>query len=127
MWPQLYSYRQLLPTISASLDESALLDWGGCFQLFVRIIFPLLAPAAAAVAIIKSINIINDMYIPYLYMPSNKNRTLTTLLMDCANAQQGSRQTLAAGIVIIMPPAILIYIFSRKYILADVAAGAVKE
>lgn len=127
MWPQLYSYRQLLSTISASLDESALLDGGGCFQLFVRIIFPLLAPAAAAVAIIKSINIINDMYIPYLYMPSNKNRTLTTLLMDCANAQQGSRQTLAAGIVIIMPPAILIYIFFRKYILADVAAGAVKE
>lgn len=115
MWPQLYSYRQLLSIISASLDESALLDGGGCFQLFVRIIFPLLAPAAAAVAIIKSINIINDMYIPYPYVPSNKNRTLTTLLMDCANAQQGSRQTLAAGIVIIMPPAILIYIFESTF------------
>ena len=37
--------------------------------------------------IIKAINIINDMYIPYLYMPKNKLRTLTTFLMDYANAQ----------------------------------------
>lgn len=124
---QLYIYRQFLSTISVSLDESALLDGCSYFQLFVRIIFPLLAPATATVAIIKSINIINDMYIPYLYMPGNKNRTLTTFLMDYANAQQGSWQTLAAGIVIIMLPTILIYIFFQKYILAGVAAGAVKE
>ena len=38
--------------------------------------------------IIKAITIINDMYIPYLYMPKNKLRTLTTFLMDYANAQQ---------------------------------------
>lgn len=124
---QLYIYRQFLSTLSVSLDESALLDGCSYFQLFVRIIFPLLAPATATVAIIKSINIINDMYIPYLYMPGNKNRTLTTFLMDYANAQQGSWQTLAAGIVIIMLPTILIYVFFQKYILAGVAAGAVKE
>ena len=44
------------------------------------------------------------MYIPYLYMPGNKQRTLTTFLMDYANAQQGSWQTLAAGIIVIMLP-----------------------
>ena len=124
---QLYIYRQFLSTIPVSLDESALLDGCGYFQLFARIIFPLLAPATATVAIIKSINIINDMYIPYLYMPGNKQRTLTTFLMDYANAQQGSWQTLAAGIVIIMLPTVLIYVFFQRYILAGVAAGAVKE
>lgn len=124
---QLYIYRQFLSTLPVSLDESALLDGCGYFQLFVRIIFPLLAPATATVVIIKAINIINDMYIPYLYMPGNKLRTLTTFLMDYANAQQGSWQTLAAGIVVIMLPTVLIYIFFQKYILAGVAAGAVKE
>ena len=37
-------------------------------------------------------------------MPGNKQRTLTTFLMDYANAQQGSWQTLAAGIIVIMLP-----------------------
>ena len=124
---QLYIYRQFISTLPLSLDESALLDGCGYFGLFVRIIFPLLAPATATVVIIKAINIINDMYIPYLYMPKNGLRTLTTFLMNYANAQQGSWQSLAAGIIIIMLPTILIYLFFQKYILAGIAAGAVKE
>ena len=124
---QLYIYRQFISTLPVSLDESALLDGCGYFGLFTRIIFPLLAPATATVVIIKAINIINDMYIPYLYMPKNKLRTLTTFLMNYANAQQGSWQNLAAGIIIIMLPTIVIYLFFQKYILAGIAAGAVKE
>lgn len=124
---QLYIYRQFISTLPVSLDESALLDGCSYFSLFTRIIFPLLAPATATVVIIKAITIINDMYIPYLYMPKNKLRTLTTFLMNYANAQQGSWQKLAAGIIIIMLPTILIYIFFQKYILAGIAAGAVKE
>lgn len=124
---QLYIYRQFISGISVALDEAALLDGCSYFGLFAKIIFPLLAPATATVCIIKAINIINDMYIPYLYMPKNKLRTLTTFLMNYANAQQGSWQSLAAGIIVIMIPTILIYIFFQKYILAGVAAGAVKE
>lgn len=124
---QLYIYRQFISTLPVSLDESALLDGCSYFGLFTRIIFPLLAPATATVCIIKAINIINDMYIPYLYMPRNKLRTLTTFLMNYANAQQGSWQNLAAGIIIIMLPTVLIYLFFQKYILAGIAAGAVKE
>jgi len=124
---QIYIYRQFISTLSVSLDESALLDGCSYFGLFRRIILPLLAPATATVIIIKAITIINDMYIPYLYMPRNKLRTLTTFLMNYANAQRGSWQTLAAGIIVIMLPTILIYIFFQKYILAGMAAGAVKE
>lgn len=124
---QLYIYRQFISTLPVSLDESALLDGCSYFGLFTRIIFPLLAPATATVVIIKAITIINDMYIPYLYMPKNKLRALTTFLMNYANAQQGSWQNLAAGIIIIMLPTIVIYLFFQKYILAGIAAGAVKE
>lgn len=124
---QLYIYRQFISKISVSLDESAILDGCSYWGLFVRIIFPLLKPATATVCIIKSITIINDMYIPYLYMPKTKLRTLTTYLMNYANAQQGSWQTLAAGIIVIMLPTVLLYIFFQKYILAGVVAGAVKE
>lgn len=124
---QLYIYRQFISTLPVSLDESALLDGCSYFGLFARIIFPLLAPATATVIIIKAITIINDMYIPYLYMPRNKLRTLTTFLMNYANAQQGSWQKLAAGIIIVMLPTICIYMFFQKYILAGIASGAVKE
>lgn len=124
---QLYIYTQFLTNIPVSLDEAALIDGCSYFGLFYRVIFPLLLPATATVCIIKSINIINDMYIPYLYMPKNGLRTLTTFLMDFSNAQQGSWQLLSAGIIIVMVPTIILYIFFQKYIMAGIVAGAVKE
>lgn len=124
---QLYIYRQFISGLPVALDEAALLDGCSYFRLFWRVIFPLLAPATATVCIIKAIVIINDMYVPYLYMPKNQLRTLTTFLMNYANAQQGSWQTLATGIIIIMIPTIVLYLFFQKYILAGVTAGAVKE
>ncbi len=124
---QLYIYRQFISGLPVALDEAALLDGCSYFGLFRRIIFPLLAPATATVCIIKAIIIINDMYVPYLYMPKNQLRTLTTFLMNYANAQQGSWQTLAAGIIVIMIPTIILYVFFQKYVLAGVTAGAVKE
>lgn len=124
---QLYIYRQFISGLPVALDEAALLDGCSYFGLFRKVIFPLLLPASATVCIIKAITIINDMYVPYLYMPNNKLRTLTTFLMNYANAQQGSWQTLAAGIIIIMIPTIILYLFFQKYILAGVTAGAVKE
>lgn len=124
---QLYIYRQFVSKLPVSLDESALIDGCGYFSLFGRIIFPLLAPATATISIIKSVTIINDMYIPYLYMPNNKLKTLTTFLMTYAGAKQGSWQNLSAAIIIIMIPTVVIYLIFQKHILSGITAGAVKE
>ncbi|WP_251386793.1 carbohydrate ABC transporter permease [Mediterraneibacter agrestimuris] len=124
---QLYIYRQFIKGIPIELDESALLDGCGYYRIFSKIIFPLLAPATATLVIIKSVNIINDMYIPYLYMPSTRLKTLSTFLMSYASAQQGSWQILAAAIVVVMIPTLSIYIFFQKYIFEGVSAGAVKS
>lgn len=46
--------------------------------------------------------------------------------MDLSDLEATKNNELAAGIIIMLPT-ILIYIFFQKYILAGVAAGAVKE
>ncbi|MDR1642596.1 MAG: carbohydrate ABC transporter permease [Clostridiales bacterium] len=124
---QLFIYRQFISKLPSALDESALVDGASYFRIFGQIIFPLLAPATATLIIVKAVNIINDMYIPYLYMPKNSLKTLTTFLMNYANAQQGNWNNLAAAIVIVMVPTVVIYIFFQEYIFDGISAGAVKE
>ena len=124
---QLYIYRQFISGILVSLDESAMLDGCGYFRIFAQIIFPLLTPATATLVIIKTVSIVNDMYIPYLYMPKNQNKTLTTFLMRYAGAQQNSWPLLAAGIIVVALPTVLLYVFFQKYIIEGITAGAVKE
>lgn len=124
---QLYIYRQFISGIPVSLDESAMMDGCGYFRIFSQIIFPLLTPATATLVIIKTVSIVNDMYIPYLYMPKNQNKTLTTFLMRYAGAQQNSWSLLAAGIIVVALPSVILYLLFQKHIVEGVAAGAVKE
>lgn len=67
------------------------------------------------------------MYIPYLYMPKNQLKTLTTFLLSYASNQQGSWQVLSAAIVVVLIPTLLVYLFFQKYIFAGLTVGAVKE
>ena len=124
---QLYLYMQFVGKIPVALDESALLDGCGYFRIFYRIIFPLLMPATATVVIIKMVNIVNDMYVPYLYMPRTKLKTLTTFLMNYASAQQGSWPTLAAAIVVVLVPPLILYTLFHRQITEGLSAGATKE
>jgi raffinose/stachyose/melibiose transport system permease protein len=101
----------------------------GCtyFGIFFKIIFPLLLPATSTLTIIKAVDIMNDMYIPYLYMPSGKLRTMTTTLMDFSSARAGAWELLSAAIIIVMLPTVIIYLIFQKLIFAGIVAGAVKE
>ncbi|WP_217582334.1 ABC transporter permease subunit, partial [Lysinibacillus sp. GbtcB16] len=69
---QIYIYMQFLEKISVQLDESAMLDGASYVRIFRSIIFPLLLPATATLAILKSVTIMNDIFVQQLYMPSAK-------------------------------------------------------
>ncbi len=124
---QIYIYLQFIQKIPVSLDESAMLDGCTYFGIFWKIIFPLLLPATATLAIIKAVEVLNDMYVPYLYMPGSALRTMTTMLMGYSNAMYGSWSSLSAAILIIMAPTLVIYFIFQKYIFAGIVAGAIKE
>ena len=126
---QLYLYMQFVSNDTQSaLDASALIDGCGYFRIFYSIIFPLLAPATAhGPVILKIVNIVNDMYVPYLYMPKTKLKTLTTFLMNYAGAQQGSWPTLAAAIIVVLIPTVVLYLIFHKQITEGLSAGATKE
>lgn len=124
---QLYVYLQFLEKIPSSLDESAMIDGCSYFGIFYKIIFPLLIPAIATLAIIKTVWVVNDMFIPYLYMPSMKLRTLTTTLMDFSSGRFASWETLSAAIILVALPTILLFLFFQRYIFEGIVAGAVKE
>lgn len=124
---QLYIYFQFMDGIPKSLDESAMLDGLSFFGIYRRIIFPLLIPATAVIAIIKAVAIMNDMYIPYLYIPSLKLRTLTTTLMYFSGTKSGQYSILCAAIILVMIPALVIYFIFQKQIFNGIVAGAVKE
>ena len=123
---QIYIYKQFIDQIPPSLDESAMIDGCSYFKIYWKVIFLVIIPATATLAILKSVAVLNDMFTPYLYMPSPRNATMTTMLMTYVG-RSGSWSKLSAAVIVVMLPGIILYLLFRKKILAGMTAGAVKE
>ncbi len=123
---QIWIYLQYMKQIPVSLDESAMIDGASYFRIFRTIIFPLLMPATATVIIIKSIGVYNDLFTQYLYL-SGKFNSISTALNSYAGVFGGTSHILCAGLIIVMIPTIVLFLFLQRYIFEGLTVGAIKE
>lgn len=121
-----YIFMQFLDSISESLDESAMLDGASYWTIYWRIILPLLKPAIATVIIVKGVNIYNDFYVPFLYMPKSDLQVISTALFKFKGPYGSQWEVICAGIMIAIIPTLIVFTALQKYIYNGFAQGSVK-
>lgn len=123
----IYIFLQFLENISISLDESAIIDGANYFEIYYKIILPLLSPAIITVLITKGVGVYNDFYTPFLYTPNANLLTLSTTLFKFKGPYGAHWEIICAGIIVIMIPTFLVFITLQKHIYSGLVSGAVKE
>lgn len=121
-----YIFMQFLDSISESLDESAMLDGASYWTIYWRIILPLLKPAIVTVIIVKGINIYNDFYTPFLYMPKTDLQTISTALFKFKGPYGSQWEVICAAIMIAIIPTLVVFTALQKYIYNGFSQGSVK-
>lgn len=110
------------------IEESAEIDGATEFQLFIRIVLPLVLPGITAVAILSFMTSWNEYLYGVIFVQSPSNFTiplsLSTLNSEQELAQWGS--IAAGGIVSLIPIAIFV-IFAQNFLIQGLSSGAVKE
>ena len=122
-----YIFLQFLDSIPKSLDESALIDGASYFRIYFQIILPLLKPATVTVLIIKGIGLYNDFYTPFLYMPKQSLRVISTALFTFKGPYGAKWEIICAGVMIALIPTLLLFIALQKQIYNGLVNGSVKE
>ncbi|WP_029068495.1 carbohydrate ABC transporter permease [Jonesia quinghaiensis] len=122
----IYIFVQFMRSIDRSLDEAAVLDGANHMTIYARIIFPLLKPAIATVVIIKGIAIYNEFYIPFLYMPSRDLGVISTSLFRFKGPFGAQWEVISAGVIIVLIPTLLLFLFLQRYIYNGLTSGATK-
>ncbi|MBQ5334155.1 MAG: carbohydrate ABC transporter permease [Oscillospiraceae bacterium] len=114
-------------SIPRELEEAAEIDGCSPVQIFFRIVFPILKPTAVTVAILNAMWIWNDYLLPYLIL-GNRYKTLPVAIQISMQGAYGSVNWggFMAMLVLAILPIIIFYLFSQKYIIEGVIAGAVK-
>jgi raffinose/stachyose/melibiose transport system permease protein len=123
---ELYLFIQFIEKIPAELDESAMLDGASYFGIYRMIILPQIKPAIVTVIILKTLNIYNDFLVPYLYMNRPELRTISLALYRFTYDVNTQYNLVGAGVIMVMLPTMLLYVFMQKYIIAGALGGSVK-
>lgn len=123
---QIYFFLQYFRKIPKELDESGMMDGASYFRIFRSILVPQMVPAIATMSIIKAIAIYNDIFIPYIYMPSGDLRTVSTALQTFQLLRGTEWTTMSAAILFTLAPTLIIYFGCQRVIISGLTEGAVK-
>lgn len=119
-------YRSFIGTIPRDLDEAAIIDGAKPWQVFFKVILPLLKPVTVTLIVVQSIAIFNDFTNPLYYLPGKENVTVQLTLFNFQSQFQSQYNLLFMNILLVTIPPLLVFIFFNRQIVAGMTSGAVK-
>jgi ABC-type glycerol-3-phosphate transport system permease component len=124
----IFVLRGYLESLPKEIFEAARIDGAGEFTILWRIAVPMTLPAIATVAIFVGIAVWNDFILPLVVL---SDRDLWTIPIGLVNFQNQFVLTQAwgplfAGYVIASLPMVVLFLFTMRYFIRGLTAGAVK-
>ena len=119
-------FTAFLRSIPLELEESARIDGATTWQAFWKLIFPLLAPMAATVGIFAFLYAWNDFMMPSLMISDPGMQTLPVRQQLFQTQFSNNYNVSFASYLMAMTPAIIVYLFSQRWVMESVTQGAVK-
>ena len=125
-----FLYHGFIKSVPQSLEEAAIIDGANIFQMFFKVVFPLLKGTTVTVIVLNGMWIWNDYLLPFLVIGNSngvKTLTLELYFAKLTSGQYGNPwELIFPAVLVTIIPIVILYIFLQKYIVAGVAEGAVK-
>lgn len=119
-------YSGYMKNVPQAMEEAASIDGASTWRTYWTIIFPMMKPMHATVAILTALGTWNDVMTPLVIMSGGENTTLPLAQLNF-QTQFGTNYNLAfASYLLALLPILILYIFCQKQIIGGVANGAVK-
>jgi raffinose/stachyose/melibiose transport system permease protein len=112
--------------IPLELEEAALIDGCTRWQTYWQIVFPLLKPTIATVAIIDAMAFWNDYLLPSLVLTNKDLYTIPIATQAFYGTYSTDIGLVMAALLLAMLPILILYVFLQRYIVEGVTSGAVK-
>ncbi len=123
----IFMFHGFIKSIPLELEEAATIDGCKRHQIFYRIIFPLLTPIHATVAVLNGIWIWNDYLLPLLVLgKGNAIQTIPLAVSNFVGAFVKQWDLIMTAILLAMIPIIICFLFAQKYIVKGMLAGSIK-
>jgi ABC-type glycerol-3-phosphate transport system permease component len=118
--------RAFFSDLPVELDQAARIDGASEWQIFLRIMLPLVTSGLGALTVFTFLQNWNNFLVPLLYAPSGEYRPLTTGLYIFLGGRSIDIGPLAAGTLITILPVMVLFMALQKQVTQGFLSGAVK-
>jgi ABC-type glycerol-3-phosphate transport system permease component len=118
--------RAFFTDLPTELEQAARIDGASEWQIFLKIMVPLVTSGAGALAVFTFLQNWNNFLVPLLYLPNGSYRPLTTGLYLFLGGRSIDIGPLAAGTLITILPVIVLFVLMQKQVTQGFLSGAVK-
>lgn len=116
-----------LKSLPRELDEAAAMDGCGYIRFMLAVVFPLSRPVIATVIVLHAIGIWNELILATIYLTNQSYYPITRGMIVFQGVYGFNWPVLAAGVVLMAIPMVILFLFLQRYIISGITAGAVKE
>jgi len=118
--------RAFFSDLPQELEQAARVDGCSEWQIFVRVMLPLVRSGMGALAVFTFLGNWNNFLVPLLYLPGGDYRPLTTGLYQFTGGRSLDIGPLAAGTLITIVPVIALFLVLQRQVTQGFISGAVK-
>ncbi len=122
----IFLYTGFIKTVPRELEEAAVLDGASPMRIFWLIVFPLLRPVTATVAITSALSTWNDFFIPLIFLQRDGMQTLPLAIYNFVGQFNNNWSLIFASVIISSLPLIALFLILQRYFIKGIAAGALK-
>jgi multiple sugar transport system permease protein len=124
----IFFLRQYLENVPNSIIEAAKIDGASFWQIFWRLIFPIIRPAVAAQFILWFMMVWNDYLAPILYLNTPERQTLQVVIanMNVQYATQRDYPLIMAASFVALLPILAVFLIFQRQIIESVALTGTK-
>ena len=132
------AYIYFSTTMSRDLLDAARIDGAGEFRVFTKIAMPLATPVIALVGFFNFVNNWNNYFLPFITQPGSRKMPVQVGLAELISNTSVFNPTNVASLTISLPqlalatlisvaPVVIVFLFSQRFLVTGLTAGATKE
>ena len=122
----IFLLRQAFLTIPKEIEEQALIDGCNSFQIFYKILIPLIKPSLSVLAIFTFVGSWGEFLWPSIILTKQSLFTLPVGINELQGAFSANYRLIAAGSIVSILPIIAFFLVLQKYFIKGESEGAVK-
>jgi raffinose/stachyose/melibiose transport system permease protein len=118
-----FLYSGFVRALPPDYEEAASIDGASRFQVFTRVVFPLLGPATGTVLILTGLVVWNDFFTALVFLSGSGAQTIPVVIYSYVGANSTAYNHIFAIVIVSMIPVLVAYFFAQRHFIQGFAGG----